>query len=303
MDYLSLYVTFLKRFLKVKRHLKVVFDSSNGTTGLVLKPLFRNHPFIEPVFINAEPNGNFPAHGPNPLDPKALADVGQAVKKHKADAGVVFDADGDRAFFVDNLGRPLAADEAALLVGKNLKGPVVLTPLSGFLLRDQLKKAGRKIVDSRVGNYFIKKIMQKKRIAFGAEISGHYYFKDFFFVDSAIFATIQFLNSLSGLKKPLSAWLGSLPMYYRIPETNFVIQNKAAMMKKIEARYKKEARRITHLDGVSMEFGPSTGSGQVQQWWFNVRPSQTEDLLRLSLEAKDEKVLEKKLKELTQLIQ
>lgn len=294
MNYCNLYVNFLKKFLKLKRKLRVVFDCSNGTTGKVLKELFRD-PSIRSgrpsvFFINEEPDGRFPAHGPNPMAEGALRDLRSAVLKHKADLGVIFDADGDRVFFVDDCGREIHPDIVAALISKNYKGPVILDVRAGYLARELI--GAKRVVDSRVGHYFIKKLMHQKKIGFAAEISGHYYFKDFFYADSGIFAAIMFINEVSRISK-LSSWIDKLPKYYQSGEINFVVKDKEVAMKKIEERFKKSARKISHLDGLRMEF---------EAWWFNLRPSNTEDLLRLNLEAKEKNVFEQQLRDLKNLL-
>jgi len=295
MDYISIYANFLKTFLMPKSFVKVVFDSSDGTTGLVLRELFRGVPKMEPVFLNAEPNGNFPAHGPDPWAGDAMQQLGKEVCRRKADFGAIFDGDGDRVFFVDNLGRSISGDAAAVLIGKAFKGPLILDIRAGYVVRELFQSARRKIIDSRVGHFFIKKLMRKKRIRYGAEISGHYYFKDFFYCDSGIFAAIQFINSVSRLPGRLSDWIDSLAQTYRIPETNFEVGDKKKMMKKIEMHFRKSAKKTSRLDGIRMEFVSP-------DWWFSVRPSNTEDLLRLNLEAKDRINLKQKLTELKNLI-
>ncbi len=296
MDYTRIYAGFLKKFLKIRRPLKVVFDCSNGSAGPVIKKI-SNLVIgkLEIILINEKPDGRFPAHGPNPMAKGATDDLRKAVSKNKADLGVIFDADGDRAFFIDDLGEGIHSDITAALIGKNYKGPVILDVRAGYLARELISK----VIDSRVGHYFIKKLMRQRKAPFAAETSGHYYFKDFFYADSGIFAAIQFMNAASEILKKgkkLSGWIDSLPKYYRSGEINFRISDKKAVMKKAENLFKKEAKKISHLDGLKMEFGPPVG-----QWWFSLRPSNTEDLLRLNLEAKDEKVFKKALKAISAL--
>ncbi len=305
MDYLELYINFLKKFLKLERALKVVFDCSNGTTGKVLKELFRVSSVkrqvsrVKPILINDRPDGRFPAHGPDPWRRDAFNDLRTAVRKHKADLGIIFDADGDRVFFLDDRGQPVAPDAVAVLISRSFKGPLILDVRAGYLARELISADGKKIINSRVGHYFIKKLMNKKKIDFAAETSGHYYFKfkEFSAVwDSGILTAIYFMNQISGIRYQglsLGEWIDGLPKYHRSGEINFRVSDKEKILTKIEQKYKKEAQRLSHLDGLKMEFGA---------WWFNVRPSQTEDLLRLNLEAKDKKTFLAKLKEFKKLI-
>ncbi len=295
--YTKVYARFLKKFLKASRTLKVVFDSSDGTTGLALQELFRGVAKINPVFLNAKPNGNFPAHGPNPWTGGAIKKLGKEVRRHGADFGAIFDGDGDRVFFVDDLGRSISGDAAAVLIGAAFKGPVILDVRAGYVARELFRSSGRKVIDSRVGHFFIKKLMRKKRMQYGAEISGHYYFavKDAggtLYFDSGILAAVNMINQISNLKSQnlrMSDWIDSLPKTYRISETNFNVSDKEGMIKKIESNFKKSAKRVSKLDGIRMDF---------PDFWFSVRSSNTEDLLRLNLEARDKKTLKQKLLEL-----
>lgn len=321
--YLDLYAAFLKKFLAVRRPLRVVFDCSNGTAGRVLRELFKTHKLISVQLIHGRPDGRFPAHGPDPLAPRATDDLERAVRRAKADLGVIFDADGDRVFFIDDAGRKIHSDATAYLIGANGEGPVLLDVRSGYLARELFRAAGRRILVERVGHYFIKKRMRKDRIPFAAEFTGHYYFKDFFFCDSGIFAAINMINQISNLpirqagfktqNVRLSAWLDGLPRYYSSGEVNFRIRDKDQAMTRILRAYRGRARRISRMDGIKMEFGPSTGStnsphagsGQGKgdnEWWLLARPSNTEDLLRLTLEAKRENVFKKELRGVREII-
>ncbi len=307
MDYSKIYSDFLKKKLNLKKSLRVVFDCSNGTTGIILKELFRKSKFQNPKskkthqsinskLINWRPDGRFPAHGPDPWKKRAMDQLSRAVLKEKADLGVIFDADGDRVFFVDDEGRPVSPDIIAALISKNFPGSVILDLRSGYLARELISADRKKIIDSRVGHYFIKQTMRKKKISFGAESSGHYYFKDFYYCDSGIFAAIQFINQVSVMRNKnlkLSEWVSELPKYYRSGELNFEISNKSAAMKRVEEFYNKSVGKISHLDGIKIEG---------ENWWCNVRPSNTENLLRLNLEAKNKKIFDRKLKELTRLL-
>ncbi len=306
MTYLNLYINFLKKFLKVKRPLKVVFDCSNGTVSPILKKLFTtslpsHYRLITTHFINSKPDGRFPAHGPNPMRAGALRDLCSAVRRECADLGVIFDADGDRVFFVDDQSQPVLPDYAAILMSENYDGPVVLDIRLGYAAREWFKSQDRRVIDSRVGHYFVKQAMQSKKISFGAELSGHYYFRDFFCLDGGIFAAIRFINSVSRLPLKLSNWIDNLPHYFSSGEINFKVEDKRKAMKKIEKHFKKIATRVSKLDGLKMEFSPPAyASGQA--WWFNLRPSNTENLLRLNLEAKDKKVFKAKISELKKLL-
>lgn len=299
MKYIKIYADFLKKLIKPKQPLKAVFDCSNGTTGIVLKELLRASSVkcqVSGILINEKPDGRFPAHGPNPMAEGAMDQLSKEVKKKKADLGVIFDADGDRAFFVDDLGRPIYSGVAALFMSQSFKGPIILDLVIGYA-GELISQSGQKVIESRIGSYFIKKLMKEKKAKFGAESSGHFYFPvDGTYFDSGIMAVIYMINRASSIKRQassLSDWIDSLPEYYRSPELNFEVKDKTKFLKIMEEKYSKQAKNISHLDGVKMEF---------ENWWFNLRPSNTEDLLRLNLEAKNESVYQQKLSELETLL-
>ena len=303
MPYLNLYTRFLSKFFEIKAPIKVVFDPSNGGTGPVLKNLLRRSSSFSSIIINGKPDGRFPAHGPNPLFDFAKKDLISAVLRHKADLGVIFDADGDRAFFVDDRGRPIYPDDAILFLMDRFSPPYIIDTGVGWQVREN-PRFKNFLVQSKIGTYFIKKTIKKKGADFGAEGSGHYYFKSVFgksaaYFDSGIRAAIEMINGVSRLKekgKKLSDWLDGIPVYYRIPETNFRLTEKSKIERKIKAVekfYKRAARKISHLDGLIIETG---------EFWFNLRGSNTEPLLRLRLEARKKEVLVKELRRLKTLI-
>ncbi len=282
MDYFEIYANFLKKFLKIKKSLTVVFDCSNGPASEVLKKLFANMDNVVAVLINHTVDGNFPGHGPNPLAAGALDRLSVEVKKNQADFGVAFDADGDRAFFVDEKGKTIDTSEIAYILMHIIQPPFVASVNSGALAKQE------KVLISRVGHFFIKKIMREKNINFGAEPSGHYYFKEFFYCDSAIMAAIKIMNFISGLDTPISAYVGKLPGYFRSGEINFEVRDVKEAMGKIEDSYASRAIKTSKIDGLTFEF---------KDFWFNVRPSNTENLVRLNMEARNENTLQEKLKE------
>lgn len=298
MDYLKPYADFLRKKFSLRAPVSAVFDCSNGTAGLVLEKLSKTHKLTNFKLINSTPDGNFPAHGPNPMAKGALNDLKKAVLRNKADFGAIFDADGDRVFFIDDRGREVPADAVLGLLSQAFPGPIVVDVRAGYLAKELIAAGGKKIIESRVGHTFFKKLMSGRKCGFGGEISGHYYFplaKNKFF-DSGIAAAIYFANEVSELKKlggKLSDWLDALPKYYRSGELNFAVAKKETVMKKVEKRFRREATKTSHLDGLKMEFADH---------WFSLRPSQTENFLRLNLEAKNEKVFKGRLAELKKLL-
>lgn len=302
MDYIKIYANFLKKFLEPQRKLKVVFDCSNGTAGLVLKNLLKPKiQSLSPILINEKPDGNFPAHGPNPLVPGALKQIRKTVIKHKADFGVIFDADADRVFFIDNLGKFINPDIIARLLIWRLKPKKTIIDIrTGWLVRKLTTDDRRPTTNSsqftisKAGHYFIKKLMRKIGADFSAEYSGHYYFKNFFYADSGILVAIEIINAVSKLPYRLSDFVDLLPRYHRSDELNFEIKNdEERLMKKAEKTYKTEATKISKLDGLTMEFS---------DWWFNLRLSNTEPLARLNIETTSKNLLNRKIKEFKKLI-
>lgn len=301
--YLRSYVNFLKKHLKIKNKLRVVFDCSNGVAGIVLKELFKGNKYIKATFLNAKTDGNFPGHGPNPLKEGALGRLQREVNPpaggQKADLGVIFDGDGDRVFFVDDRGEMIDPDIIGFILAKMFKPPYVATTISSW----RIKKIKR-IVVSSVGHLFMKMAMKKNKANFGMERSGHYYFKDFFYCDGGIFAAIQIINFIGGLNKKISDYAGSLPKYYQIPETNFQIGSDVDLKRKMEKLknfYKNKADKIHEKDGLLMEFSGACLES-AEGWWFNLRLSNSENLLRLNMESDSEKLLKEKLKEVKRLL-
>ena len=307
MNYIELYVKFLKKFLKPKRMLRVVFDCSNGSTGMVLRELtkFTKLNFVNFVLINEKPDGRFPAHGPNPMAEGAMDQMSKVVRREKADLGVIFDADGDRAFFMDKKGNLIDPDCVAYFLMREFKPPYVVDVRSGWILRKspqlssenihpELVEGLSKLITSKVGHLFIKEAMRKNKASFGAEYSGHYYFKDFFYADSGILAAIFMMNIVSRFES-ISYEILKLPKYYRLLETNFRLSDKSyeAQLRKICGVYEKRAESISWLDGLTLEFG---------DWWMNLRASNTEPLLRLNMEAVSESILNKNFSEIVKIL-
>ncbi len=293
MNYIKPYADFLRSSFSPKRSLRIVFDCSDGTTGMVLEALFSVKQNCETILLNKNPDGNFPAHGPNPLSEGAFDQLSEAVIKNKADLGIIFDADGDRAFFVDDLGRRLDPSAAILMLAARFTGEVVLPVNIGPFVRKRLAEMNRQTVDSRIGHYFLKKITRERGADFAAEQSGHYYFKKFFGLDSGILSAIEFVCAVGELSVPLSVWVNQLPHRWISEEINFKVIDKEKALTQLKSDYSKNASRISELDGLSFEF---------KNWWFNVRPSNTEDFLRLNLEAENEQLFQAKMKEVGDLL-
>ena len=286
------YVEFLNEFLhEDAKRCSVVFDCSNGATGPIIERLFPDS-----IIINGRPDGNFPNHAPDPLQADVMHMLQKKVVANYADVGIIFDADGDRMFVVDDRGRVVSSDAIAYLLLWSLRPKqFVSDSKAGWLIKKQPFAAKR--IESKTGHYFIKQTMRSHAADFGHEASGHYYFKNFFYCDSGILAAIEVLNALVQLPYRLSDFVDLLPVTYVSAEINVPVSSDAhtALFARIKRTYEAKAKRVSRLDGITMEFSDP-------DWWFNVRLSNTEPLVRLHLEARDKGVYDVQLKKLTELI-
>jgi phosphomannomutase len=294
MDYVSKYVEFLKRHTNVKRPLKIVCDSSNGTTGLVLEKLV-NIPNMELILINATPDPEFPAHGPNPLIAGATNMLSQKILEVGADFGVAFDADGDRAFFVDNRGEILPSFVIAAIWFKHSKPPFVADEIDYLSLTTTNIFKKQDITPAHVGTIFIKDAMQKNKAIFGAEFSEHFYFREFFGLDSGIFSMIYTANTLSRQDKTLAELHAEFSKQYLV-NTNIAFEN--SNWDKVLVALKKETSTIAKAyferEGLTII---------TEHGWINVRTSNTEPLIRVSVGAKTQEIAEHDMTFVTKIIQ
>jgi phosphomannomutase len=269
------------------RRLKVVVDAGNGMAGFTAPAVFKalNVELIEMYF---ELDGTFPNHEANPIDPKNLKDLSAAVKKHKADLGLAFDGDADRCFLVDENGQGVNPSALTALIadreiGKNPGASVIYNLISSRSVKEVIEENGGTALRSRVGHSYIKKMMAETGAVFGGEHSGHFYFKDFWRADSGMLAALHALAALSQSDVKLSELLQSYNRYASSGEINSVVENAESVMSKIESHYSSMSGiTIDHLDGLTVESG---------DWWFNVRASNTEPLLRLNVEATTESLM------------
>jgi phosphomannomutase len=272
MNYKKAYINFLQKYIHIKRPLKVVFDVSNGPAGMLIKDLWHKTG-VEAILINDKLDPDFKAHGPNPLLPGASKSCAQTIKKYKADLGVMFDADGDRAFFLDEKGEMLPACFVAILLCNESKPPYVADELVYQSLRLLKAVSNQKLVSSRIGAYFIKEKMREQKATFGAEYSGHYYFKDFFNADSGLFVSIQFVNMFSGMEQSLSEWKASFGEHSIITtEIETAGKDMKLLYRKLENVYTPQALRVDKRDGLTFVF---------DSYWINTRSSNTEPIMRI----------------------
>ena len=270
--------------------LKIAIDASNGMAGKMVPAIFGELP-IEIIGINFEHNGTF-KHEPNPLVEENLAEVKTVVKEKNRDLGVCFDGDGDRLMMIDQKGKTIGCDLlTALMVPYFLKaqpGSTVVYDLrSSLVVAEEILKNGGTPRRERVGHAFMKKTMRDCRAIFGGELSGHFYYRDNYYTDSGAITLVHILNILSGAGVPASELIRPLRRYYHSGELNFKVDDKQAKMNELEERY--QDGQIDRLDGVTVRYN---------HWWFNCRPSNTEPLLRLNLEARSKELLDVKLSEI-----
>jgi len=276
--------------------LKIVVDAGNGMGGKILSPIFSKLPCkIIPLYFKLD--GSFPNHQPSPIESKNLIQLQKKVLQAKADLGMAFDGDADRVFFIDEKGDTISGVSIVAILAeyflKQHKGERVIYDLRcSHFIPELIKANGGIPLISRVGHSFIKSLMKKTGAVFGGELSGHYYFRDNYRADSAMVAAAIMTQIISEAKMPLSQLIKRYVKYYQIEETSSKTENKMAKFEEIKIRYK--TGKITELDGVTVEY---------PEWWFNLRPSNTEPLLRLNLEAKTKKLMEEKAKELIAILE
>ncbi len=277
----------------------IVADASNGMVSILLKKLFARFPKMKVDFLHEELDMTFPNHEANPLKAENLVDVQKEVLAKKAVLGISFDGDGDRVGFVDEKGKVVPGDIiTALLVRRYANRrtehcePAIIYDLrSTRAVREEIEKYHMHPIESRVGHAFIKHLMRDNDAVFAGEVSGHYYFKDFFFCDSAVFAALSVLDLLRGENKTFGRLVSELPKYYKSPEINFNIKEKDKILDKVASHF--PDAYITYLDGIKVEY---------TNWWFNLRASNTEDLVRLNMEASTPELLAEKKKLIEELL-
>ncbi|MBS3820908.1 MAG: phosphomannomutase/phosphoglucomutase, partial [Phycisphaerae bacterium] len=276
------------QFVKLERPLKVAVDASNGMAGKMIPTVFSDMENLEIIPLNFERGQGF-VHPPNPLVEANMKWARDAVKESGAELGICLDGDADRCMFVDEQGEIVRCDIMAALLAQdflqdNPGSTVVFDLRSSRALAEAIRDAGGVPRKERVGHAFMKKAMADTNAIFGGELSGHYYFRDNFCADSAAIVFAKAISVLSTASKPVSELVAPFQTYHHSGEINFQVDNKEARMKDVEEHF--PGGEVDHLDGVSVNF---------EDWWLNVRPSNTEPLLRLSCECRTEAMLNEKL--------
>ena len=277
--------------------LRVVIDTANGMGGVMLPPVLERLP-IDTVRYFFEPDGTFPNHEPNPLLPETRAFVIGKVLEEKADLGAAFDGDADRCFFIDDTGEFVPGDFvtallAELVLEKHPGAKIIYDVRASWAVHETIERAGGTPLINRVGHAFIKHRMREEGAVFAGEVSGHYYFRDYYQADSGVIPFLLMLELISNRDKKLSELLRPFrERYFLTGELNVPVADVAVKLQEIKERFGNEGK-VSHLDGISIE---------AEDWHMNVRPSNTEPLLRLNLEARSRELMERKRDEVLDVL-
>lgn len=297
------FVEYCLNTLDAKSNYTVVVDAGNGMGGYIYEEVKKQIPKnITLIPLYWEPDGNFPNHEANPLKHDTLKDLQKAVIDNNADLGLAIDGDGDRSFFIDNEGGIVDAAHAGALIAQlileeNPDATFIYDVNSSKMLRETIKEHGGKSKMSRVGHAFIKRMMRDEDITFGSENSGHMYHSEIEYVENEIIPLCRILNVLDEQKQDFVTMLKPMRKYAKIEETNFELPNRdkiGEILTKAEEIYAERATDISHIDGLRMEF---------PDWWFCLRASNTEPLLRLNLEADSQRICDEKFAEMKTFIE
>ena len=295
------YLAFLKKYMGDLSGLKLAFDLSNGMSSLFAKQIFGD----APEYIFDTMDGTFPNHEPNPLVHKNVVALEELVKKTGADAGVIYDGDADRVMFVDEKGNFVSPDLMIAVLGhyfigeRGEKGYVIQDIRSSKAVGEYLEPMGAKMYTWKVGRANAARRLREIDGIWGGELAGPYYFKDFFYSDSGLLASILILRVLANLKKEgisFSQIIGKIARYQNSGEINFKLTDKQGAMDAVKAHFEEQEKPTAFMDfdGYRVEF---------PDWWFNIRPSNTEPYLRFICEATTKELLDKKVAEVKSLLQ
>ena len=294
------YLNFQRQYLTPITELKIAIDCSNGMAGLLIRELLEDNP----IYINEELDGTFPNHEPNPLVLKNVKQLHDIVIKEGCDLGIIFDGDADRVMFVDEKGQFISPDLIIALLGhyfleeKGLKGKVLQDIRTSKSVPEYIEKFGSKVHIWKVGRAFAALKLRELDGIFGGELAGHYYFRDFYYSDSGILACLLVLRIINKFKEQgttVSDLIHQISNYANSGELNFKIENKESAINEVKNYFATEEKVIAmfDFDGYRLEF---------RDWWFSIRPSNTEPYLRLLVEAIDENILEIKVSKIKSII-
>lgn len=299
-DIMEDYLAFQRKYIQDYSDIKIAMDLSNGMANLFAKKIFGD----QPEYLYDTLDGRFPNHEPNPLNVKNCADIMALVKKTKADVGVIYDGDADRVMFIDNEGGFISPDLVIALLGhyfleeRGEKGKVIQDIRSSKAVGEYLAPMGGEIYTWKVGRAFAAPKLREIDGIFGGELAGHYYFKDFFYSDSGLLASILVLNIVKALKAKgvtIAEAIENIRGYENSGEINFKIENKKGAMDAVRDYFTStEAPTLSmDFDGYRVEF---------PEWWFNIRPSNTEPYLRLVCEATSKELLAEKVEKIKEIV-
>jgi len=299
-DLLTGYAQYLRRLVDLSgiRPLKVAVDAGNGMAGHTVPTVFEGLP-IETIPLYFELDGSFPNHEANPIDPANLVDLQQAVIKFSADVGLAFDGDADRCFVVDERGEIVSPSVlTALIAVRELEREPGATVIHNLIVSRAVPEIvashGGTPVRTRVGHSFIKAVMAERGAVFGGEHSGHFYFRDFWFADSGMLAALHVLAALGSQDEPLSQLLAQYSKHVGSGEINSEVSDQAGAMAKVRNLFAgRPGLSADDLDGLTIT---------ARDWWFNLRPSNTEPLLRLNVEAEDDAMLARVTNEVLNIV-
>ena len=300
-DFKKKYLDFQKQYLKNLENFNIVVDCSNGMAGLLIRKILRDIP----IYINEEPDGNFPNHDPNPLELKNIVQLQQTVKKNSSDVGVIFDGDADRVMFVDENGDFVSPDLIIALLGHYFfkdkdKDKIVLQDIrSSKSVGEYLADFNVNVYTWKVGRAFASLKLREIDGIYGGELAGHYYFRDFYYSDSGIMACLIVLGILKEQKEKgftFSQLINQIKKYENSGEINFKIKDKLSAMDAVREFFEKQEKPINFydFDGYRLEFS---------DWWFNIRASNTEPYLRLLVEANTPVILRRKVHQISVILE
>ena len=300
MDVREEYLKFLLAYKEDYSALKIGMDVSNGMAALFVRDIFGD----APLYLYDELDGTFPNHEANPLIPENVADLKKLVAENGCDVGVIYDGDADRVMFVDEKSRFISPDLMIAVLGhyffgeKGEKGIVLQDIRSSKAVGEYLEPMGAEMHTWRVGRAYAARKLRELGGIYGGELAGHYYFRDFFYSDSGLLASLIILNVVSRMKREgvaLSALIDRIAKYRNSGEINFRLEHKAQAMDAVRDYFigKEKPSAYYDFDGYRVEF---------EDWWFNIRPSNTEPYLRFICEARTQELLDRKVAEATEII-
>lgn len=292
------YIEFLKTYVQDYSSLKIAIDCSNGMAALLIKKILGKNP----IYLFNELDGTFPNHEPNPLIEENVAYLKKTVLEEKCDIGIIFDGDADRVMFVDEKGKFISPDLIIGLMGhyflEKEKGKVLEDIRTSKAVKEYVEELGGEMHTWRVGRAYAALKLREIKGIYGGELAGHYYFRDFFYSDSGIMAALIVLNILSRFKqegKSMAELIAKIKKYESSGELNFKIEQKTEAMEALKDYFvaEEEPMEILDFDGYRLDF---------KDWWFNVRPSNTEPYLRVLAEANNKEILKEKINEIETII-